>query len=142
MLQLKEKPMRHVNLIGLLLLAGCASTGIRSLRPNELATAPYHERGGQSLVGSLMYEGGCLLFEDEDKTTRILPVWPSGSTFEESLITFHRPGKAEQRVMVGEEINLHGETVEWAAVPDPRLAPFEHQCGAKLFFVTAMAPAN
>lgn len=134
--------MRKVILVGLLLLAGCTSTGIRSLRPNELATAPYQERGAQSLVGSLMYEGGCLLFENEDKTMRVLPVWPTGSTFEESLITFHQPGKAEQRVMVGEEIDLRGETLEWAAIPDRRLAPFEHQCGAKPFFVTAMSPAN
>lgn len=134
--------MRNLCLMGLVLLAGCASTGIRPLRPNELAVAPYHERGEESFVGSLMYEGGCLLFEDEGKTTRLLPVWPIGSTFEESLITFHQPAKAEQRVMVGQEIRLQGEALNWSSVQDGNLAPFEHQCGSKPFFVTAMAPAN
>ena len=134
--------MRTLCVIGLMLLASCASTGIRPLRPNELAIAPYHEHGEESFVGSLMYEGGCLLFEDEGKATRLLPIWPDGSTFEESLITFHQPAKAEQRVMVGQEIRLQGESLDWASVPDPRLAPFQHQCGAKPFFVTAMTPAN
>ena len=134
--------MRKFCLIGLLLLQGCASIGVRPLRPNELAIAPYREHGDQSFVGSLMYEGGCLLFEDEGKTVRVLPVWPTGSTFEESLITFHKPGKAEQRVMVGEEIRLQVELMDWPGAQDPRLAPFEHQCGSRPFFVTAMTPAN
>ena len=134
--------MRDICLIGLLLLEGCASTGVRPLRPNELATAPYHEQGAESFVGSLMYEGGCLLFEDEAKTTRLLPVWPDGSTFEESLITFHHPGRAEQRVMVGEEISITGEVMDWPSVQDAHLAPFQNQCASKPFFVTAMTPAN
>lgn len=134
--------MRKIGLISLLLLQACASNGIRPLRPYELATAPYREPGSQSFVGSLMYEGGCLLFEDESGSTRLLPIWPTGSTFEESLITFHRPAKAEQRVMVGEEIRMDGERSDWASLSDRGLLPFQHQCGGEPFFVGAITPAN
>ena len=134
--------MRKLCLVGALLLPACASDQIRPLRPNELATAPYHESGTQMFVGSLMYEGNCLLFEDEDKTMRVLPVWPHGSSFEESLITFHQPGRLEQRVMVGQEIQLKGEKSDWATLADTHLAPFEHQCASEPFFVSGMTPAN
>ena len=134
--------MRKICLVGVLLLQACASGQVRPLRPNELATAPYHESGTQTFVGTLMYEGNCLLFEDEDKTVRILPVWPHGSTFEESLVTFHQPGRLEQRVMVGQEIQLKGEKSDWTALADTHLAPFEHQCGSQPFFVSGMTPAN
>jgi hypothetical protein len=64
------------------------------------------------------------------------------SRFEESLITFHRPAKADQRVIVGEEIRLDGEQSDWANLPDSDLAPFRHQCGGQPFFVSAVTPAN
>ena len=134
--------MRKIGLISLLLLQACASNAIRPLRPYELATAPYREAASQSYVGSLMYEGGCLLFEDEAGSTRLLPIWPTGSTFEESLITFHRPAKAEQRVIVGEEIRLDGEKSDWTNLSDHELARFQHQCGGEPFFVGAVTPAN
>jgi hypothetical protein len=134
--------MRNTGLIVLLLLQGCAAGEMRPLRPNELALAPYQEAGSQSFVGSLMYEGNCLLFEDDDRTTRLLPIWPTGSKFEESLVTFHRPGKAEQRVPVGEEILLDGQPSDWAKLTTPSLARFQHQCGARPFYVTAITPAN
>jgi hypothetical protein len=134
--------MRTIYLIFVILLQGCASSEIRPLRPNELAVAPYHEAGSKSLVGSLMYEGNCLLFEDEDRSVRLLPIWPTGSRFEESLVTFHRPGKADQRVPVGEEIRLDGESADWAELASAGLASFQHQCGGEPFFVTAITPAN
>jgi hypothetical protein len=134
--------MRMIGLIALLTLPACASNEVRPLRPDELAIAPYHELGSQTLVGSLMYEGNCLLFEDDDHSTRLLPIWPTGSRFEESLITFHRPGKAEQRVTVGEEIQLNGQTSDWASLAAADLVPFQHQCAAEPFFVTAITPAN
>ncbi len=134
--------MRKICVIGLVLLQACAANKIRPLRPNELATAPYHEAGTQTFVGSLMYEGNCLIFEDEGKTVRVLPIWPVGSTFEESLITFHQPGHAEQRLMVEQEIEITGEISSWTKISDPDLAPFQHQCGSEPFFVTAMTPAN
>lgn len=134
--------MRKLLLVGILFLGACASNAVRPLRPNELALAPYREPATQNYVGSLMYEGGCLLFEDEGRSVRLLPIWPSGSRFEESLITFHRPGKAEQRVPVGEEILLSGQRADWATLAGPRMAPFEHQCGGTPIFVTAITPAN
>ena len=55
--------MRKTGMIALALLAGCVSTpGIRPLRPLEIPTAPYQEFVTSSLIGSLSYEGGCLLF--------------------------------------------------------------------------------
>jgi hypothetical protein len=104
--------------------------------------APYREGGTQSHVGSLMYEGGCLLFDGEDGPTPLLPIWPAGSRFEESLITFHRPAKADQRVIIGEEVRLDGQAADWSDLPDSRLVPFQHQCGGQPFFVSAVTPAN
>jgi hypothetical protein len=123
----------------MLLLDGCASHGIRPLREFEIATSPYRNEAKESFVGSMMYERGCLLFASEDGARR-LPIWPDGSTFEESLVTFHRPGKADQRLILGEEIRLDGQSSRWAAAPG--YEPFEHQCVAQPFFVAGVAPAN
>jgi hypothetical protein len=136
--------MRTLALAPFVLLTACVSTpSVRPLRDYEIAIGPYHERGTQSVVGSLMYEGRCLLFDGEKGSVRLLPIWPRGTRFEESLVTFHRPAKSDQRVVVGEEIRLDGVPVQWADL-DPRLyAPFRQQCGwAQPFFVSSLAPAN
>jgi hypothetical protein len=135
--------MRKAILIGLLLsLEACASTAVRPLRPFEIATGPYHPSVKEQVVGSLMYEGGCLLFTNEDRSRQLLPIWPTGTLFEESMVTFHQPAKAEQRLVVGEEIRLDGEAADWSEVDSARYAPFRQQCGAQPFFVSAVTPAN
>jgi hypothetical protein len=135
--------MRKAMLVGLVLvLEACASSGVRPLRPFEIATGPYHMVAKEQLVGSLMYEGGCLLFTNEDRSRQLLPIWPTGTLFEESMVTFHQPAKAEQRLVVGEEIRLDGEAADWAEVDSGRYAPFRQQCGAQPFFVSAVTPAN
>ena len=135
--------MRKAILIGLLLsLEACASTAVRPLRPFEIATGPYRPSVKEQLVGSLMYEGGCLLFTNEDRSRQLLPIWPTGTLFEESMVTFHQPAKAEQRLVVGEEIRLDGEAADWPEVDSARYAPFRQQCGAQPFFVSAVTPAN
>ena len=136
--------MRKIGLIVVTLLEGCmVSSGICPLRPREIASAPYHEGGRESFVGSLMYEGGCLLFDGENGSPRLLPIWPIGTKFEELLVTFHQPAKSDQRLVIGEEIRLDGEPTDGSAL-DPRIfAPFQQQCGrAKPFFVSGLAPAN
>ena len=136
--------MRHLSLAALLLLPACASTSsVRPLRDYEIAIGPYHERGSQSVVGSLMYEGRCLLFDGEKGSVRLLPIWPGGTRFEESLVTFHQPAKSDQRIVIGEEGRLDGVPTDWPQL-DPRVfAPFRQQCGwARPFFVSGLAPAN
>jgi len=134
--------MRKFGLIAIVLLDACAPNGIRPLRPFEIATAPYHSGNIQSLVGSLMYESGCLLFRNEDGSTQLLPVWPSGSKFEESLVTFHRPAKSDQRVVIGEEILIDGQPGDWSALDNRAFERFRHQCRAEPFFVSGVTPAN
>ena len=134
--------MRFLPLIVVLLLSGCASPEIRPLRPFEIATAPYHYTVSETIVGSLMYEGGCLLFLDEDRTRHLLPVWPTGTKFEESLVTFHPPAKAEERLVIGEEIRMDGQAVDWSQVESAEFAPFHQQCGAQPFYVSNVTPAN
>jgi hypothetical protein len=142
-LELRRKlDMRKFALVVVMLLVSCAPQGIRPLRPYELATAPYHSGEGKSLVGSLMYEGGCLLFRSEDERKQVLPVWPTGSIFQESLVTFHRPGRADQQVAVGQEILMTGQDAEWSSLDNATYERFQRQCGAQPFFVTAIAPAN
>jgi hypothetical protein len=139
----REFEMRKAILIGLLLnLEACASNGVRPLRPYEIATGAYHPAAEEQLVGSLMYEGGCLLFTNEDRTRQLLPIWPDGTLFEESMVTFHQPAKAEQRLVIGEEIRLDGQAVDWPELDSVRYAPFRRQCAAQPFFVSAVTPAN
>ena len=91
--------MRKTGMAALALLAGCVgNSGIRPLRPLEIPTAPYQEIVTSSLLGSLSYEGGCLLFHDEKAHDWLLPVWPIGTTFNGSALIFHLPGKPEQRL--------------------------------------------
>ena len=134
--------MRLLPIAALFLLQACATGGIRPLRPNEIATAPYHGGDSKPALGSLMYEGGCLLLRMEDGSAPLLPVWPTGTSFEESLVTVHEPGKADQQVVLGEEIRLDGVPAAWPDMQREIYAPFQNQCGARPFFVTHVAPAN
>lgn len=135
--------MRKTVLAALSLVAACTSPSrVPALRPHEIAIGPYHQRAEQSLVGSLMYEGGCLMFNGENGSPQLVPIWPSGTRFEEKLVTFHQPGKDDQHVAIGQEIRLDGVPSEWSQFELPRFRSFQSQCGAKPFFVSGLAPAN
>lgn len=134
--------MRLRGLLIVVLLGGCAGHGVRPLRPHDLATAQYQETITAAVTGTLMYEGGCLLFRDEQSPTRLFPVWPVGSTFNGTSVVFHEPGKADQRVMIGEEFLMQGQPFAWSALSASYYAPFHNQCPAQPFFVSAVRPAN
>ena len=137
--------MRLIAVAGLLALSACAATvssAPHPLRPHDLATGPYQSVATTAYSGSLMYEGGCLLFRDEEGKVQVLPVWPYGSVFNGSFVTFHRPGKADQRFVVGEEIRMEGQPVAWSALSGPAYEPFQRQCGAPAFSVSGVRPAN
>lgn len=135
--------MRRALILLTLLLAGCVeSQGIRPLRPLELATAPYRQTAVQARVGSLMYEGGCLIFSDGEKPSWLLPVWPDGSIFNGTMVTFHQPAKDEQRVALGEEFVMEGRPASWQQLPPERYAPFWQQCRLQPFIVSGVRPAD
>jgi hypothetical protein len=135
--------MRKAGLAVAMLLCGCAShSGPRPLRPLEVATAPYHQVVTAALTGSLMYEGDCLLFRDEESGALLLPVWPAGSSFNGTAVLFHLPGKAEQRVMVAEEFRMDGQPLEWTTLAGEAYAPFQRECGVQPFFVSRVRPAD
>jgi hypothetical protein len=137
--------MRKTGLLALLVLQACVANrgqGIRPLRPLELAVSPYTETVTAGLTGSLTYEDGCLLFREDATRARLLPVWPTGSVFNGTSVIFHQPGKADQSVLVGEEIMMEGEPQQWLAMARATYAPFEHQCSAQPFFVSRLRPAN
>lgn len=134
--------MRKASILIALLLGGCMhSHGIRPLRPLELATAPYLDRIVEAHAGSLMYEGGCLLFRDDQTAERFLPIWPDGSVFNGTSVIFHQPAKADQRIIIGEESVLEGQAAGWPALSAAYL-PFRHQCSAQPFFVSSVRPAD
>lgn len=121
---------------------GCASSlhhGIRPLRPLELATAPYEGTVTSSFNGSLMYENGCLLLR-VDRGGYVLPVWPDGSIFNGTSVIFHQPGKANQPVMVAQQVQIDGRPTPWTQLPG--YVPFEHQCEAEPFLVSSVRPAD
>jgi hypothetical protein len=134
--------MRPAVSILTLLLSGCASNDVQALRPLEIATAPYQGVVTSALTGSLMYEGGCLLFRDERNRFHLFPVWPDGSIFNGTSVVFHEPGKAEQQVVVGEEFVMEGQPVQWSRIPNPRIALHQQRCGSEPFAVLAIHPAN
>jgi hypothetical protein len=135
--------MRKAGLLIGILLGGCVSHGgVRPLRPLEIATAPYHQVATTALTGSLMYEGQCLLFRDEQSGALLMPVWPDGSTFNGTAVLFHQPGKADQRVMVAEEFRMDGQPLQWTTLLGETYEPFQRVCGIQPFFVTRVRPAD
>jgi len=136
--------MRLVAMAAILALGACVSrTGIRPLRPLEIPTAPYRDAAPEAITGSLVYEGGCLLFRDEQTRALLLPVWPSGSSFNGSALTFHLPGKTDQLLIVAQEAVLYGQHAGWPALNGPSYVPLQRQCGAYApFFVANVRPAD
>ena len=134
--------MKRAFLIPLTMLAGCASHGVHPLRPLEIPTAPYNGVATTGLTGSLMYEGGCLLFRDDQKRFQLVPVWPGGSIFNGTSVIFHEPGRADQRVVVGEEFLMEGQPLRWSRVPGPRMVLHQRRCGGEPFAVLGVRPAN
>jgi len=134
--------MRKLILVALLALSACVHN-VRPLHRYEIAIGPFYERQTHSFAGSLMYENGCLVFNGDNGSPRLLPIWPSGTRFVESLVTFHRPSKEDQGVVLNEEIRLDGIPTDWSRLDPATYARFYHQCGwAKPFFVSGLAPAN
>ena len=124
-------------------LSGCVShSGVHPLRPHDLATGPYQSVATAALTGSLLYEGSCLLFRDDENHVQLFPVWPVGSEFNGSLVVFHQPGKTEQRVVVGEEFLLQGRPATWSSLPGTTYEQFQAQCQSPPFIVSGVKPAN
>lgn len=135
--------MRKAGTIVTLLLCGCVTHGgIRPLRPLEIATSLYNPVTTERLTGSLMYEGGCLLFRDERTGGLLLPVWPAGSSFNGTAVLFHEPAKADQRVILTEEFVMSGERVQWPTLSASAYQPFYQQCNAQPFTVSHVRSAN
>jgi hypothetical protein len=137
--------MPKAGLLAFLVLQACVAGGqhgVRPLRPLELAVAPYVGTITGGFTGSLMYEDGCLLFRDDANRTRLLPVWPAGSVFNGTSVIFHQPGKADQPILVGEQIMMQGVPQQWLALAQTTYAPFQHQCRAQPFFVSKIRPAD
>jgi hypothetical protein len=128
----------------MLLVSGCAAQnqGVRPLRPLELTTAAYQEVSTAAFTGSLMYEGGCLLFRDDRSSGPLLPVWQTGSVFNGTSLIFHEPGRPDQPVLVTQHIFVRGRAVSWSELPPTIFAPFQHQCGGWPFMVSGIRPAN
>jgi hypothetical protein len=129
-------------IIAALLLAGCASRAVHPLRPLEIPTAPYNGIATTALTGTMMYEGGCLLFRDDRRVRQVVPVWPDGTVFNGTSVIFHEPGKAEQRLVVGEEFLMEGQPLQWRNVPGPRIVLHQQRCGGAPFAVLGIRPAN
>ena len=137
--------MRKAGLVAILALGGCMSEhpSIRPLRPLEIATAQYRDVATSALTGSLMYEGGCLIFRDDESRALMTPVVPAGSSFNGSALLFHLPGKADQWLAISQEIVIYGEPMQWTRLDGSQYQPVHHQCGAfPPFYVSAVRPAD
>lgn len=134
--------MKQALPIAFLLVGACAqNSGIRRLGPFEVATAPYADVVASAHAGSLMREGGCVLFRDDATGAHLLPVWPTGSDFNGESILFHEPGKSDQRVVIAQEFVMSGRPIAWTDLPAD-YAPFRQQCGSVPFLVSKVRPAD
>jgi len=137
--------MRPAIFVSAFTLAACASSvpaPLQPLQPLEIATAPYDGIATTKLSGSLMYEGGCLLFRDDGQHLRLFPIWPDGSTVNGTSVIFHEPGKDDQRIVVGEEFLMAGRPVQWRQIPNARIVLHRERCGGPPFAVLDIRPAN
>lgn len=136
--------MRKAGLFILLAVASCAPRPlIRPLKPMEIALAPYQDVVTAAQTGSLMYENSCLLFRDEATKAYLMPIWPVGSTFNGTAVTFHQPGKTDQHIMLTEEFVMEGQPLLWQRLSPTYYEPFQRQCGlVQPFFVASARPAD
>jgi hypothetical protein len=139
-----ESKMRKAAMIALVALSGClAHPGMRPLRPLEIATAPYQDVTTAALTGTLMYEGGCLLFRDEQSRVIFMPVWPADHNFlrdRQQLVRLSRQVKGHRAAV---EAGPGGQPIAWGTLGTPTYQPLQHQCGAyRPFFVSFARPAD
>ena len=134
--------MKSVLIASPLLLAGCVSNGVQPLRPLEIATAPYNPVITAAPTGSLAYEHGCLLFYGDARTQILAPIWPEGTIFNGTSLIFHKPGRADEPIVLSQEFVLSGQPLTWPTVPGPRASLFQRQCGGTPFAVADVTPAN
>ena len=125
-----------------LLLAGCVSNGLQPLRPLEIATGRYDGIVAATHTGTLAYGGGCLVFYDDAHGPMLMPIWPEETIFNGTSLIFHRPGRADQPIVVNQEFLLSGQRLSWSQVPGPRAALVQRQCGGIPFAVADVRPAN
>jgi hypothetical protein len=71
-----------------------------------------------------------------------MPVWPDGSVFNGTTLTFHQPRKSDQLIVVAQEIQIEGQPVQWAALSASAYGRIHRQCGGQPFFVSRVRPAN
>ena len=134
--------MKSLAWLPALLLAGCASNGVQPLHPLEIATAPYSGIVRVSAAGSLAYEHGCLSFIDDKSGPMLFPVWPEGAIFNGTSLIFHKPGKADQPLVINQQFVISGYPLTWETLPGERAPLFQQQCGGIPFIVANIAPAN
>jgi len=134
--------MRRAGVLVGLVLASCVSHGVHPLTPQDLATAPYQGTVTSALTGSLMYEGGCLLFREDDGKSQLMPVWPDGSVFNGTTLSFHQPGKSDQLIVIAQEFQMEGQPIPWSTLSAPAYKRIHHQCEVQPFFVSRVRPAN
>ena len=134
--------MKHGLPLAAFLLTGCMPHGLHPLRPLEIPTAAFNGISTTALTGSLLYEGGCLLFRDDDRRFQLVPVWPAGSSFNGTSVTFHEPGRADQRIVVAEEFLMLGQPLQWSRIATPRMLLHRRRCGGEPFAVLGVRPAN
>jgi hypothetical protein len=134
--------MRKAGIGLFLLLSGCWHSGVKPLKPLAIPLSTYLQAAPEKRAGSLMYENDCLLFREDGTGATLMPIWPYGSSFNGTAVLFHEPGKADQRLMVAEELVLEGQSADWANLPAEFYQPFQRRCSAPPFYVSKARPAN
>jgi len=126
-------------------LQGCATNQrepVRPLRPLELAKSAYDGNVVEQLTGALAFEHDCLLFRSDIGGPLLTPIWPEGSSFDGTSVKYHEPARQEQPLLIAEHFVMGGRRVTWQQLSAPSYRPFQHQCQAEPFLVSAVRPAD
>ena len=126
-------------------LQGCAANGpepVRPLKPLELAKSAYDGNVVEQLTGALAFEHDCLLFRSDDGGPLLTPIWPDGSSFDGTSVKYHEPARQDQPLLIAQHFVMGGRRTAWNQFPTPALLPFQNQCRAEPFLVSAVRPAD
>lgn len=126
-----------------LVLVGCGSS-VTNL-PTHAAALPPAIAVGRGpltmLIGPLLDERGCLYIGSRDPTTREVPIWPAGYSFDQGAIL--APG-GRQVALVGQTVTLAGglyPSADYGAVGKYVVGDVPSWCRqGQYWFVSAVVP--
>lgn len=128
-----------------LAIGACAPRPQQVMAAQAIPMAPHNEIITIGIEGRLVKKNSCLLLSRRWRAREVdyLLIWPSGSRFNGSAIVAANPFGEERAVLVGEDVEIEGNSPDWPDLPNmyDYLLGWRERCGGRPFFVSAIRPA-